>query len=240
MTLRSESETRLVRVDDITAEELDARGSTIGAVRRATVFLGERNFPKYSSRILISAVGASGCGKSSALNWLLRTDAFSVSHVDAGTLEMQSLEVALRTGKGHCLSFVDMPGLSESKDADAKYHGMYSWIIPRSALLLYFAKADERAISHHQKIFTKFFSDSATRERVVLVVGKSDLIEPFDPDSPQVTTSQKRNLTRRIDQLRASLGVQRVIPISVRLDFNLPALASEIESRINWPAGPLV
>ena len=127
--------TQLTTVETFDSQELARRNAGFGRLAAATVMLRARADPSSYPRLLVAAAGGSGYGKSSTLNALLGTKAMYVSHVDPGTKSMQSVDVQLRSGADHVLSFVDMPGISESQSADRDYAPMYEWMASRATVV---------------------------------------------------------------------------------------------------------
>lgn len=232
--------TQITTVETFDSRELARRNAGFGKVAASTVMLRSRSNTATYPRIFVAAAGGSGYGKSSTINALLGTKAMHVSHVDAGTKSMQSVDVKLRTGSDHLLSFVDMPGISESQSADLGYAPMYEWMASRASAILYFVKADERTLAHHQRTFERYFKSESVRRRVILVMSAADLAEPIQPYAQELSASQRDYLARRERQVRETLLNGTTIPVSARLNVGIEELAAAATNLLLWPEGSLV
>lgn len=232
------SDARFRCVATISCDELIRSRPAFAYLNRACLLLKRGEAP---NRVIVAVAGQTGYGKSSLLNALVGRDAFEPSEVESGTKELQSLDVILRTGDGHRLSFIDTPGFGESAEADEVYRPMYEQSLRSCAAILYLFRADRRDLACDQAFFARFLTGLAQRRVVIPVLSAVDKTEPMEAEAPVALSEQQaRHVRARVHQIARVLGVSDAIPSSVPLGVGFDAIADALRSLLVWPHGPLI
>ena len=111
-------------------------------------------------------MGKTGAGKSSLCNALFAGEVSPISDIAACTRE--PLRFRFQVG-GRFMTLVDLPGVGESSARDTEYAALYSELLPRFDLILWFIKADDRALVVDEHFYDKVFGE-AYRHKVLFVI----------------------------------------------------------------------
>lgn len=180
----------------------------------------------YCTNILF--IGQTGTGKSSTFNHLLKDDYMATSDYEACTKKVNCSEVYI--GKGCYISFCDMPGIGENREADRHYLELYSRMTEKSDVILYLLSADKRDFA----IDLKEFSSLKRRYSKKIFIGLNgiDKIEPLSRVAEWTgpTEAQQINVDRKVEDIRKLFGVNKddIIPFSAICDYKLEDVAIKI------------
>ncbi|MBE7497140.1 MAG: 50S ribosome-binding GTPase [Verrucomicrobiaceae bacterium] len=97
----------------------------------------------------VCVFGMTGAGKSSLCNALFGDHLFETSAVQACTMQPQEHTVEFHDKRK--LTVIDMPGVGESDEADARYQALYEESVKKADLVLWALKADARNYAADQR-----------------------------------------------------------------------------------------
>lgn len=183
----------------------------------------------------IALIGETGVGKSSTINALFNAGQ-DVSHVRAMTQTETAIQVKVDTvagGKG-VLVIYDMPGLGESKAADARHLATYERVLAEVDVVLWIMDAHDRAIAYVQEQLSGKIRpiNPDLVDRMVFALNKVDLVQPMDwhPLANLPSLDQENNIKARLYdvqmKVREALPRWKGTPIgySAIKHYNLPQL----------------
>jgi GTP-binding protein EngB required for normal cell division len=164
-----------VTKQQLTSQELD----DVIKAKIAEGLIAQRQKP-----FIISIMGQTGVGKSSLINALFNTK-LPVSAISPTTKEMKPIDI--KNGKGHTITFYDMPGIGESEKADETYLTSYREQLLASDVVIWAIHADNRSTAFDVQKIKSLLDGVDTKERCLLmskitfVLTKTDLImqEPW-------------------------------------------------------------
>lgn len=145
------------------------------------------NALSYEPRIGI--FGKSGVGKSTLCNTLFGENVRATSAIKGCTRDVGEVTLEIN---GKKLYLVDVPGVSESLKHDEEYFNLYKELLPKLDLLIWVARADERAFSSDEVYIEKIIRPllSANKTPFIVALSNADKIEPsykskwhYDPET---------------------------------------------------------
>ncbi len=124
----------------------------------------------------IAVMGQTGVGKSSLINALFNAD-LRTGAVRPTTTE--AAEVRTELGEGRSLIFVDLPGIGESRTADAHYLDMYKEELTAADIVLWLFSAESRSLLTDVNGLATLLSDpvgQAPLQKISFAITKADLV----------------------------------------------------------------
>ncbi len=134
----------------------------------------------------VCVFGMTGAGKSSLCNALFGDHLFETSAVQACTMQPQEHTVEFHDKRK--LTVIDMPGVGESDEADARYQALYEESVTKADLVLWALKADARNYAADQRTW-KLISKSIEK----LEIPAFFLFTQVDKTDPSDCWNRRRN-----------------------------------------------
>ncbi|MGA4657598.1 GTPase family protein [Proteus terrae] len=178
----------------------------------------------------IGLMGKTGVGKSSLCNALFQSTVSPVSAVSGCTRSAQRLTLSL---SGRDITFIDFPGVGESRDYDKEYQQLYQSLLPELDFILWILKADERAWSADEAFYQYLVEHCHyAPERFLFILNQADKIEPcreWDIHQQQPSKQQQKHLLEKICQVQQAFNpINPVIAISANENYQLDKLAETL------------
>jgi small GTP-binding protein len=184
----------------------------------------------------IAIIGKTGVGKSSTINALFGTS-LAISHTRSCT----KLEELVKVEKGpKSLVILDMPGLLEDIDADARHIETYRRVIPMCDVAVWILDAADRAIAEDQRMIRDVVGTAKPELLARLVIGlnKIDDIQPgaWLEDYNVPSKRQKESIVQRITDVThkllkvcPELLPEQIVPYSATKRYRLTKLRNAME-----------
>ena len=182
-------------------------------------------------RPTIAVFGKTGVGKSSLCNALFGQDVAAVSDVEACTRKPQEVLLSLGS-KSLCL--LDVPGVGETAGRDEEYAKLYVSLLPKTDVVLWLIKADDRAYSVDEEFYKAIVEPHIESQKpFFFVLTQSDKMEPFRewnekdgiPGPNQLANLEKR---RQYVAERFDIPLSKVLTVSSSEGYRLANLIEEI------------
>lgn len=178
----------------------------------------------------IGLMGKTGVGKSSLCNALFQSALCPVSATSGCTRSTQRYTLSLT---GRDITFIDFPGVGESRDYDKEYKQLYQAVLPELDFILWILKADDRAWSADEAFYQYLVGHCHySPERFLFVLNQADKIEPcreWDTHQQQPSEKQQQHLAEKINQAqRAFNPTHPVAVISANENYQLDKLAEAL------------
>ena len=138
--------------------------------------MNERIFDESIPTIVLS--GKTGCGKTSTINALWNKD-LATNRIASCTKYPAVMRIKDEyKGKTVEFNLVDLPGISESLEANSIYQDFYTRFIDKASLLICLTQADRRAYKQDQLFYTNLMRNNILRknQHVVLGINQADLL----------------------------------------------------------------
>jgi small GTP-binding protein len=122
--------------------------------------------------------GKTGCGKTSTINALWNKD-LATNRIASCTKYPAVMRIKdVYNGQTVEFNLVDLPGISESLEANSMYQGFYSRFINKASLVICLTQADRRAYKQDQLFYTNLMHNNILRknQQVVLGINQADLL----------------------------------------------------------------
>lgn len=122
--------------------------------------------------------GKTGCGKTSTINALWNKD-LATNRIASCTKYPAVMRIKdVYNGQTIEFNLVDLPGISESLEANSMYQGFYSRFINKASLVICLTQADRRAYKQDQLFYTNLMHNNILRknQQVVLGINQADLL----------------------------------------------------------------
>lgn len=122
--------------------------------------------------------GKTGCGKTSTINALWNKD-LATNRIASCTKYPAVMRIKdVYNGQIVEFNLVDLPGISESLEANSMYQGFYSRFINKASLVICLTQADRRAYKQDQLFYTNLMHNNILRknQQVVLGINQADLL----------------------------------------------------------------
>lgn len=180
-------------------------------------------------------IGQTGYGKSSLINKLIGDEVFETSDYESCTKTLQSAVYFLHHKMKHenlayHLSFVDLPGIGESDQADEKYLQWYKDYIKEAAVIVYLFRADKRDHTQDEFFFNNVFDKNKSKQ-LICVISQADKIEPINRGL-ELSGSQKKNLLKKECEIKNQTFLRFVNPDIIHLSTHLNINIMELENNI--------
>ncbi|EKT64544.1 GTPase family protein [Providencia burhodogranariea] len=178
----------------------------------------------------IGLMGKTGVGKSSLCNALFQSTISPVSAVGGCTRSPQRLTLSL---SGRDITFIDFPGVGESRDYDKEYQQLYQSLLPELDFILWILKADDRAWSADEAFYQYLVGHcDYAPERFLFVLNQADKIEPcreWDIHQQQPSKQQQNHLLEKVNQIQQAFNpVHPIAVIAANENYQLDKLAETL------------
>lgn len=181
----------------------------------------------------VVVVGQTGYGKSALLRALTGYP-YQSSHVAACTRYAESVEFTLSEGQCDAtLAFIDLPGVGESPEADARSYELYREVLSTATVILFVLRADKRDHSVDLCLFKRLRLISSAE--LLFVITAVDKIEPLNrTPGPMLTSAQEQNLKHKILSIADmfQVGISSVRCVSVEFQQGIVGLMKVITQLI--------
>lgn len=138
--------------------------------------MNEKIFDESIPTIVLS--GKTGCGKTSTINALWNKK-LATNRIASCTKYPAVMRIKDEY-KGKVVEFnlVDLPGISESLEANSMYQDFYTRFINKASLVICLTQADRRAYKQDQLFYTNLMRNNILRknQQVVLGINQADLL----------------------------------------------------------------
>ncbi len=178
----------------------------------------------------IGLMGKTGVGKSSLCNSLFQSTLCPVSAISGCTRSAQRLTLSL---SGRDITFIDFPGVGESRDYDKEYQQLYQSLLPELDFILWILKADDRAWSADEAFYQYLVAHcDYAPERFLFVLNQADKIEPcreWDIHQQQPSKQQQQHLLAKVNQVQQVFNpIHPIAVISANENYQLDKLAETL------------
>lgn len=175
----------------------------------------------------IGLMGKTGVGKSSLCNALFQSTLCPVSAVSGCTRSAQRYTLSL---EGRDITFIDFPGVGESRGYDKEYEQLYQAALPELDFILWILKADDRGWSADEAFYQYLVEHCHyAPERFLFVLNQADKIEPcreWDIHQQQPSEKQQQHLVEKVNQVPQAFNpIHPVVIISANENYQLDKLA---------------
>ncbi|OBX88553.1 GTPase family protein [Haemophilus haemolyticus] len=196
----------------------------------------------------IGIMGKSGAGKSSLINGILSRAACKTGGVGGCTRAFQEERININ---GSFITFVDLPGIAESKAYHQEYERLYAQKIKDLDLIIWVIKVDDRANKNDEEFYEELIQ-YYEKKRILFVLSQCDKAEPsrtFDYSKFKPSSSQLDIIKQNQRRLCQSFNVLENYVIPVACDYyegkfdnwNIPELVTRIISVVPAEsASPLI
>jgi predicted GTPase len=188
----------------------------------------------------IGVVGNSGAGKSTLCNAIFGREISLVSHVGAGTRDIQTLEYNNENGSSFILK--DFPGIGEDINRNREYVELYKKEFPNLDFIIWAIKGDDRSFSSALEGFQEIKEYliekyPGSHPEIIFALTQVDKIEPYrdwDDVAYRPGVTQNQTIIEKIKLVAGHFKVNenKVIPVSVDFaggkTYNLDALLERI------------
>lgn len=162
--------------------------------------------------------GSTGVGKSSLCNALFGRDIAKVSHVAAGTRDIQEIHVKAQNQEDGGIVIVDFPGIAETVSRNEEYLKLYKEKVKELDVVVWVIKSDERQYAESQKAYQEILLPNIKKCPVIFAISAIDKIEPMENEDGERYWSKEYN--RPTGEQLASVN-EKTIEISKA--FNITA-----------------
>jgi len=209
-------------------DEIEKLGGKLDEEQRKKITEKIREIRNFVPKI--GVFGKTGAGKSHLCNALFGREVAKISDVGACTREPQRIIVEAGSS-GICL--IDVPGVGESPERDAEYSELYKRLLPELDIVLWVIKADDRALSVDQVVYTDCVAPFAATIPTVFVINQVDKIEPFrewDLAARLPGAKQSENIRGKIADVGGIFDVEvsQISAVSAAEGYGLSALVDQI------------
>lgn len=178
----------------------------------------------------IGLMGKTGVGKSSLCNALFQSALCPVSAVSGCTRSAHRYTLSL---SGRDITFIDFPGVGESRNYDKEYQQLYHEMLPELDFILWILKADDRAWSADEAFYQYLVEHCHySPERFLFVLNQADKIEPcreWDIHQQQPSEKQQQHLAEKANQVQHAFSpIHPVAVISANENYQLDKLAETL------------
>ncbi len=178
----------------------------------------------------IGLMGKTGVGKSSLCNALFQSTVSPISAVSGCTRSAQRLTLSL---SGRDITFIDFPGVGESRGYDKEYQQLYQTVLPELDFILWILKADDRAWSADETFYQYLVEHcNYAPDRFLFVLNQADKIEPcreWDIYQQQPSEKQQLHLLEKVNQVQQAFSPTHPIAvISANENYQLDKLAEAL------------
>lgn len=141
--------------------------------------------------------GSTGVGKSSLCNALFGRNIAKVSHVSAGTRDIQEIKIEGESEEGGGIIIVDFPGIAETVARNEEYLKLYKEKVSELDVVVWVIKSDERQYADSQKAYQEILLPNIKKCPVIFVISAIEKIEPMEDDDGERYWSKKDNKPTR-------------------------------------------
>lgn len=215
-------------------EELKKAGIDIDDCQKRIIIDKVEQVLNYEPRV--GFFGKTGAGKSSLCNALFGKNTYRINDVVACTRDVQEEMMMFGDNKG--IKLVDVPGVGESNEKDAKYSQLYNELLPKLDLVLWLIKADDRANSVDLNFYENIVKPHIEQGKpFFFVLSQVDKIEPcreWNRDEKIPSKEQQINIVNKRKDIASKFSCREslIIPVSAVDKYNLNYLVQEIISAL--------
>ncbi len=155
--------------------------------------------------------GSTGVGKSSLCNALFGREIAKVSHVSAGTRDIQEIRLSPINDEEGGVIIVDFPGIAETIVRNEEYLKLYKEQVSGLDVVVWVIKSDERQYAESQKAYRDILEPNIKNCPVIFAISAIEKIEPMEDEEGERYWDKTGN-TPTGDQL-LSMN-QKIIEIS--------------------------
>lgn len=137
--------------------------------------------------------GSTGVGKSSLCNALFGRNIAKVSHVAAGTREIQEIHLKPENGEDGGVIIVDFPGIAETVARNEEYLKLYKEKVSELDVVVWVIKSDERQYADSQKAYQEILLPNIKKCPVIFAISAIEKIEPMEDDDGERYWSKAEN-----------------------------------------------
>ncbi|WP_313128720.1 GTPase family protein [Pseudescherichia vulneris] len=195
-------------------ESIDVKKETSKEKIRKAIDAKIKEIKGYTPKIGIW--GSTGVGKSSLCNALFGRDIAKVSHVAAGTREIQEIYLAPINNDEGGVIIVDFPGIAETVARNEEYLNLYKEKVNELDVVVWVVKSDERQYAESQIAYQSILEPNIKNCPVIFAISAIEKIEPMEDDEGERYWDKKENKPAGI-QL-ASMN-EKIIEISKAFDI---------------------
>jgi predicted GTPase len=160
--------------------------------------------------------GSTGVGKSSLCNALFGRDIAKVSHVAAGTREIQEIYLKPINEDEGGVIIVDFPGIAETVVRNEEYLKLYQEKVSELDVVVWVIKSDERQYAESQKAYQSILAPNIKNCPVIFAISAIEKIEPMEDDEGERYWNKQEN--RPTGDQFSSVN-QKIIEISSTFDI---------------------
>lgn len=137
--------------------------------------------------------GSTGVGKSSLCNALFGREIAKVSHVAAGTREIQEIHLKAENEEAGGITIVDFPGIAETVSRNEEYLKLYKEKASELDVVVWVIKSDERQYAESQKAYQEILLPNIKKCPVIFAISAIDKIEPMEDEDGERYWSKELN-----------------------------------------------
>ena len=145
--------------------------------------------------------------------------------IDDDLLQYNNFLLLTYVYNGQIVEFnlVDLPGISESLEANSMYQGFYSRFINKASLVICLTQADRRAYKQDQLFYTNLMHNNILRknQQVVLGINQADLLfkssENLDGIDLHTIADDDAIIVDKVNDFYNKLNISNKEPINIEI-----------------------
>ncbi len=176
--------------------------------------------------------GSTGVGKSSLCNALFGRDIAKVSHVAAGTREIQEIHLNPIGDEEGGVIIVDFPGIAETIARNEEYINLYKEKVNELDVVVWVIKSDERQYAESQVAYQDILAPNIKNCPVIFAISAIEKIEPmedeegeryWDKKGNKPTSDQLLSMNQKIIEISRAFEIptKNIIATSSKKNYNI-------------------